>query len=88
MVIRNVPIAPFTVVNLLAGASSLRFRDYLLGTALGMAPGIAAVTLMGDRLRGVLEDPTAGNVGWLLLAVGLWVGLALGLQSLSNRLSR
>jgi phospholipase D1/2 len=85
MVIRNVPIAPFTVVNVVAGASAIRLRDYLVGTALGMGPGIAAVTLLGDRLRGVLENPTPGNVGWLSLAIVLWIGLALGLQALSNR---
>ena len=88
MVIRNVPVAPFAIVNLLAGASSIRFRDYLVGTTLGMAPGIAAVTLLGDRLGGMLEDPTPSNLVWLALAVGLWVGVALGLQALSNRLSR
>jgi phosphatidylserine/phosphatidylglycerophosphate/cardiolipin synthase-like enzyme/uncharacterized membrane protein YdjX (TVP38/TMEM64 family) len=85
MIIRNLPIAPFTVVNVVAGASAIRFRDYLIGTALGMAPGIAVVTLLGDRLRGVLEHPTPGNVALLVLAVALWIGLALGLQVLSNR---
>jgi uncharacterized membrane protein YdjX (TVP38/TMEM64 family) len=85
MIIRNVPIAPYSVVNVVAGASTIRFRDYIVGTALGMAPGIAVVTLLGDRLRGVLEHPTPGNVALLLLAVVIWIGLALGLQVLSNR---
>ena len=79
------PIAPFTVVNVVAGASAIRFRDYLVGTALGMGPGIAAVTLLGDRLRGVLEQPTPGNVALLALAIAVWIGLAVGLQALSNR---
>ena len=35
--IRLVPIAPFTLVNLVAGASRIPFVDYLLGTILGMA---------------------------------------------------
>ena len=87
MVIRNLPVAPFTVINVLAGASAIRFRDYLVGTALGMGPGVAAVTLLGDRLKGVLENPTFANVGLLTLAIALWIGLALGLQTLSNRLS-
>ena len=36
--IRMVPIAPFSIVNLLAGASQLRLSDFLIGTILGMAP--------------------------------------------------
>ena len=87
MVVRNLPVAPFTVINVLAGASAIRFRDYLVGTALGMGPGVAAVTLLGDRLKGVLESPTFANVGLLTLAIVGWIGLALGLQAVSNRLS-
>ena len=37
-VVRNIPIAPFTVVNVVAGVSRIRFRDYFLGTLIGMAP--------------------------------------------------
>lgn len=86
MIIRNIPIAPFTAVNVIVGASTVRFRDYLAGTALGMAPGIAAVTILGDRIRGVWEQPTALNLSLLALALALWAGIALGLQALSNRL--
>ncbi len=31
-VIRTLPIAPFTIINLVAGASHIRFLDYVLGT--------------------------------------------------------
>jgi hypothetical protein len=37
--LRIIPIAPFTVVNLFAGASHIRFLDYMLGTLIGMMPG-------------------------------------------------
>jgi len=33
--VRMLPIAPFTVVNLVAGAMHVRYRDYMVGTALG-----------------------------------------------------
>jgi uncharacterized membrane protein YdjX (TVP38/TMEM64 family) len=87
-VMRNVPIAPFTVVNFVAGATPIRFRDYFLGTLLGMTPGIAALIFLGDRLRDVWQHPTAANLGLLVLAVAVWIALALGLQRLSNRISR
>ena len=38
--VRLVPVAPFTIVNLLAGAGHVRFRDFMIGTAVGMTPGI------------------------------------------------
>jgi uncharacterized membrane protein YdjX (TVP38/TMEM64 family) len=88
MVIRNVPVAPFAVISIAAGASPIRLGDFLLGTTLGMAPGIGAVTLLGDRLRGVWQHPTALNLGLLGAAIVLWIGLALGLQSLSTRFWR
>jgi phospholipase D1/2 len=49
-VLRLLPIAPFTVVNLVAGASEIRTRHYLLGSLFGMAPGVVLITLFGDRL--------------------------------------
>lgn len=85
MILRNVPVAPFTVVNVIAGATTIPFWDYLIGTALGMGPGIAALTILGDRIRGLLQQPTWSNAGLFVLAAGLWIGVALGLQSLSNR---
>jgi uncharacterized membrane protein YdjX (TVP38/TMEM64 family) len=86
MVARNIPIAPFTLINVMAGAASIRFRDYLLGTILGMGPTIAALTILGDRLRGAIEHPTLLNIFLLSVAIGVWFIIGLILQSLSNRL--
>ena len=77
ILIRNLPLAPFTVVNLVAGASRIRFRDFLIGTAVGMLPGIAAITVFADRLVDVALDPSAANIGIAAaiaaaLAVGFW----------------
>jgi len=65
--VRMIPVAPFTVVNLVAGASHIRLRDFLLGTVLGMAPGIAAVTLFEHQLEAVIRKPGLEN--FVLLAV-------------------
>ena len=48
-IIRNLPIAPFTLVNIVAGASHVRFKDYLIGTFIGMIPGTVALTTLSDR---------------------------------------
>lgn len=85
MVARNVPIAPFTLINLVAGCARIPYRDFLIGTVLGMGPIIAALTLLGDRLRGAWEAPTSLNVALLGLAIVGWFLLAWSLQVLSNR---
>ena len=48
---RIVPIAPFAIVNLVAGAIQIRVRDFLLGTLVGMSPGILAIVVLGNQLH-------------------------------------
>lgn len=81
--LRLEPIAPFTIVNLVAGASRLAARDFFLGTALGMTPGILAITLLADRTIAAVRDPSPGNAA-VLAAVAL--AAAVGLRWLRRRL--
>ncbi len=83
--LRVVPVAPFTVINVLLGSSSLRFGDYMLGTVLGMTPGIAVITFLGDRLGQAWQHPDVTNVSLLILAILGWIGLAIGLQMAARR---
>jgi len=76
VLVRVVPVAPFSVVNMVAGASHIAFRDYLIGTAVGMLPGIVLVTLFSDSLAGVMREPQ-----WQDLAVLIGIGALLGLGS-------
>ncbi len=83
--IRKVPVAPFTIVNMLIGASGLPYREFIAGTAIGMLPGIAAFAFVGDRAVGVWRDPTILNVSLVAAAILVWVGVVIGLQHLMNR---
>jgi phosphatidylserine/phosphatidylglycerophosphate/cardiolipin synthase-like enzyme/uncharacterized membrane protein YdjX (TVP38/TMEM64 family) len=65
--VRIVPIAPFTIINLVAGASHIRFRDFVIGTVLGLLPGLTAISLLTDRVQATLENPDRPTV--LLLIV-------------------
>lgn len=49
-VLRFLPVAPYTIVNLAAGASHIRFREYALGTMLGISPAILIMTFAGHEL--------------------------------------
>jgi phospholipase D1/2 len=79
--VRMVPLAPFTLVNVVAGASQIRLSDYLAGTALGMAPGLIALSALGHQILHVLSNPTPGQLALLALAVTLWIATAIGVQT-------
>jgi uncharacterized membrane protein YdjX (TVP38/TMEM64 family) len=79
-VLRLLPIAPFTVVNLVAGAMHLRFRDFAAGTALGMTPGIVLMTLLGVSAERLLHAPDAASLLWFFAVVLVLAGLGYALQ--------
>jgi len=83
--LRLLPVAPFTAINLIAGASHVRFGDFLLGTFFGMVPGIALMVALGDRLREVWQNPSVENMTVLGLIVAGWLALAFGLQYLISK---
>jgi len=69
-IVRLVPIAPFMVVNAVMGAMRIRLHHFLIGTALGMMPGMLATTVLGDQMTAALADPSRVN-GWLIALAGL-----------------
>lgn len=85
MILRLVPVAPFTFVNLVAGATHIRFRDFLIGTALGMTPGIVIMTALGDRLRQLWQDPSWTQIGLLGAVVVVWIAVSLAIQRAVSR---
>lgn len=84
--IRLVPVAPFTVVNLVAGASAIRPFDYVAGTALGMLPGLVVLSVLGHQIVRILTHPTPSAVALLLAAVAGWIAVSIGLQVLVSKL--
>jgi phospholipase D1/2 len=83
--LRLLPIAPFTLVNLAAGASGIRFVDFLVGTLIGMLPGLVLLSVMGDRIIRVLAEPSAGDIAILVLCVAALIGLAVAAQAFLSR---
>jgi uncharacterized membrane protein YdjX (TVP38/TMEM64 family) len=80
MAIRLVPIAPFTVVNVAMGASEIRVVDYLLGTLLGLAPGLLVMAAVGNQVMRILSEPTIAEIGLLAAAVAGWIAVSVGVQ--------
>ncbi|PSN15105.1 TVP38/TMEM64 family protein [filamentous cyanobacterium CCT1] len=46
--VRLQPVIPYGLVNIVAALTSIRFKDFLIGTALGTVPGIFPFVLLGS----------------------------------------
>ena len=63
------------MVNLVAGASHLRMGRFLLGTVIGMTPGIGALTRFSDSLFRAVTEPGPQSLG-VLLGATVFIGFA------------
>ena len=60
--VRMLPIAPFSIVNVVAGASHIRWSDFLLGTLIGLVPGVVTMTFFIDRAIAAVREPDLGSL--------------------------
>lgn len=81
-VVRLLPIAPFTIVNVVAGASHLAMRDYMIGTLLGMVPGIMLTVVFSHNLAEAIRHPSPETIVVLVLVTGALTLSAVLLQKL------
>ncbi len=88
LILRLIPLFPFTALNFGCGLTSIRLRDFVLATALGILPGtfvyqylFATVgeTILSDGIGSRLADPN------LAIALGLFVAFLLAARWLSRR---
>lgn len=74
--LRLVPLAPFAVESIVAGAIHMRVWHVAAGTAIGLLPGTLATTIFGDQIETALSG---GSINWWvvggvlgLLVAGVW----------------
>lgn len=72
--IRLLPIIPYGLVNFAAGLTSIRFRDYLIGTILGTVPGVLPFVMLGSS---GLQAMRTGDILPLVSSLAL-IGLLVG----------
>lgn len=70
---RVVPVLPFDAVGYVAGVSSIRFRDYIIGTLIGELPGAFVLTMLGSNMKNI-------NSPWFLVSLVLAVVMFLLLE--------
>ena len=91
VIVRLLPVAPYSIVNVVIGASHVGWRDFLLGTFLGLAPGIVLTVLFVDRAIAAIRHPgpmtyaVLAGVAALLIVVGWSIRRVLNRASSEKR---
>ncbi len=82
--LRLLPIAPYTAVNIALAMLEVPFMVFLIGTFLGTLPGTAIASLLGFSLLELWQKPDPYNI--MLVGGGLaaWV-MIIALSHLGNR---
>jgi uncharacterized membrane protein YdjX (TVP38/TMEM64 family) len=75
LIVRLVPSAPFIVVNMAAGVTPMRLRDFAGGTAIGIIPKIALTAFAGNSIAGLLRGEIGRDALWLVVVAAVWVGI-------------
>lgn len=81
--VRKVP-APFTLANIVVGASGVRYLDFIIGTLLGMGTIVVALAGSGAQLTRALRDPSPRT----LIPAALFAAIPLTLAWFVNRTLR
>ena len=71
LVVRLAPFAPFVLVNITAGVTSMSALAFASGTAIGILPKIAVIAFAGHSVI------AGGAWAWLALALAVWLAAGL-----------
>jgi len=72
LIVRLVPLVPFIAINYASGLSGVKFRHYVLGSALGMVPGSLAYAALGAYGTNPWGLAAAGSALIILVVGGSW----------------
>lgn len=87
-VVRAIPGSPFALVSVAAGASDIRFLDYLIGTAIGIMVPVFLLTVATEQTSRLLTEPSAIQLALLVGVIALWIAVAFGAQALLERIAK
>ncbi|MBS0411849.1 MAG: TVP38/TMEM64 family protein [Proteobacteria bacterium] len=76
--VRLAPSAPFIVVNMAAGVTTMRLGAFALGTAIGIVPKIALTALAGHSVIHALNGGGVEQGAVLAAAAAVWIAIGLG----------
>ncbi|MFQ5680452.1 MAG: TVP38/TMEM64 family protein [Candidatus Omnitrophota bacterium] len=73
LLIRVIPNVAYDIQNLSLGLTKVKFRDYFLGTLIGIIPGSFAFVFFGASLISILFNPK--NIWMIVLAIAIFAGV-------------
>lgn len=76
LIVRLVPSAPFIVVNMAAGVTPMRARDFIAGSSLGIVPKIVLTAYAGASIVQLMKGEISGH--WMELAAAAAIWLVIG----------
>jgi len=71
LILRLIPLISFDLVSYAGGLVRMRFRDFLLATAVGSTPLVLILAILGERVAPALDFATS----LIILAIGIAVTL-------------
>jgi phospholipase D1/2 len=86
--LRLVPLAPFAVESIVAGAIRMKLWHVVAGTAIGVLPGTLTTTVFGDAIETAVSG--SGEVNWWIVgaALALLTGGAWAVKRWFTRMER
>lgn len=78
--VRLVPIAPFIVINLIAGAIRVKLSHFVIGTAIGMLPGALIATVFANQFNSYVGDSGGVNYPAIAGVIIMWLAIAYGVR--------
>jgi phospholipase D1/2 len=85
LLLRLAPMAPFSTVNMVIGASRIGFRSFFAASVIGLAPGVLALAVFGDQFENLLRRPSLLNIWLLLVAAAIIAFVAWGTKTWVER---
>jgi len=73
--LRKIPL-PFLLANIVAGAARVRYRDFVIGTVLGMTAAVIALAGFGSQATRLFDDPSPEKFAVAVLALAIPLTLA------------
>jgi phospholipase D1/2 len=83
------PVPPFAVQNMIAGAVRIKVWEYALGSVLSLIPAIIATAVFGNQVSAALDD--AAQVSWWAIgaaAIGLAIFIYFGRRWAAKQINR
>ncbi|HEX9445006.1 MAG TPA: VTT domain-containing protein [Candidatus Binatia bacterium] len=82
--LRLLPVAPFTIVNIISGAVKIPVWNYFLGSLIGLAPGIIIINFFTHQFARAVRHPGPGSYALLGASVAV---AALGILWLRRKVA-